>query len=50
MIDVIKIASLGAYNLDMEYSPSNPNSIKFINIVTGSVIAMIIQYVLITFF
>lgn len=49
-IDVIKIASLGAYNLDMEYSPSNPNSIKFINIVTGSVIAMIIQYVLITFF
>ena len=49
-LDLLKIISFGVYDLDMQYSPSNPNSIKFSSILVGSIFAMLIQYILITFF
>lgn len=48
--DLVKIVSLGVYNLDMIYSPGNPQSVKLSNFLVGSIFATLISYILIRFF
>lgn len=48
--DLVKIVSLGVYNLDMVYSPGNPQSVKLSNFLVGSIFATLISYILIRFF
>lgn len=48
--DLVKIMSFGIYNLDMAYSPDNPQSVKLMNFLAGSVFAMLMSYILYRFF
>ena len=48
--DLVKIMSLGIYNLDMAYSPDNPQSVKLMNFLAGSIFAMLMSYILYRFF